>query len=88
MSCIDQGNQLLIITNTMNLITTFQLSISMYFCMVTFYSVDIKLFTTSFMCLHYMQQQHNKKNCPSQPSVIQISRIVYLKYKKKETENK
>ena len=38
LSCIDQGNQLLIIKNTMNMVAILQPSISMHFCMVTFYS--------------------------------------------------
>ena len=40
LSCIDQGNQLLILTNTMNITTIVQPSNSMYFCMGTFYSVE------------------------------------------------
>ena len=39
LSCIDQENKLLMITNTMNIIAILQLwKNSMYFCMVTFYS--------------------------------------------------
>ena len=43
LSYIDPGNQLLIITITMDLITVLQPSNSMYFCTVTFYSVTIRL---------------------------------------------
>ena len=42
LSYIAPENQLLIITNTMNIITILQPSNFNVFCMVTFYSVDYK----------------------------------------------
>ena len=41
LSCIDHENQLLIITNTMNIITFLQPLNFNVFCMITFYSVSI-----------------------------------------------
>ena len=45
LSCIDQGSQLLITTNTMNIITILQpLNFNVFFCTVTFYSGGAKHF--------------------------------------------